>query len=122
MAKVMIVDDSKTSRRILRGILEESGYEVVCEAQNGEEGYLKYKELRPDVVTMDITMPKMDGIECLKLIRHIDENAKVIMVTAAGQKEKMMDAIKNGAAEFLTKPFEKEEIKKAFAKLCNEGK
>lgn len=121
MAKVMIVDDSKTSRRILKGILEECGHEVVFEAENGEEGYIKYKEIKPDMVTMDITMPKMDGIECLKLIRHVDDKAKVIMVTAAGQKDKMMEAIKNGAAEFLTKPFEKEAIKKALEKICAEG-
>lgn len=120
MAKIMIVDDSKTSRRILKGILEECGHEVICEAENGEIGYLKYKELKPDIVTMDITMPKMDGLECLKLIKHVDEDAKVVMVTAAGQKDKMVEAIKNGAAEFLSKPFEKESIKKALDKLCSE--
>lgn len=113
MAKVLIVDDSRTSRKILRGILEGYGYEVIAEAENGEEGYLKYKEKAPDVVTMDITMPKMDGIECLKIIKHADAEAKIIMVTAAGQKDKMMEAIKNGASEFVTKPFDKEEIKKA---------
>ncbi len=113
MAKILIVDDSKTSRRILKGILEECGHEVIGEAENGEEGYLKYKEINPDIVTMDITMPKMDGIECLKVIRHYDANANVIMVTAAGQKDKIMDAVKNGAAEFITKPFEKDDISKA---------
>lgn len=122
MSKIMIVDDSKTSRRILRSILEECGHEVIFEAENGEIGYLKYKELKPDMVTMDITMPKMDGIECLKLIKHVDENAKVVMITAAGQKDKMMEAIKNGASEFLTKPFEKESIKKALEKICKEDK
>ena len=120
MAKIMIVDDSKTSRRILKGILEEFGHEVVYEAENGEVGYVKYRELKPDIVTMDITMPKMDGIECLKLIKHVDADAKVVMVTAAGQKDKMMEAIKSGASEFLSKPFEKESIKKALDKLCSE--
>ena len=113
MAKILIVDDSRTSRKILRGILEEFGHEVIGEAENGEEGYLKYKENKPDAVTMDITMPKRDGLECLKVIKHFDAEAKVVMVTAAGQKDKMMDAIKNGASEFVTKPFDKEEIKKA---------
>ena len=117
MAKILIVDDSKTSRRILKGILEECGHEIVGEAENGEDGYLKYKEIKPDVVTMDITMPKMDGIECLKIIKHYDENAVVVMVTAAGQKDKIMDAVKNGAAEFITKPFEKDDIVKAFNNL-----
>lgn len=117
MAKILIVDDSRTSRKILRGILEGFGHEIIDEAENGEEGYLKYKELKPDAVTMDITMPKMDGLECLKVIKHFDADAKVVMVTAAGQKDKMMDAIKNGASEFVTKPFEKEEIKKALDKV-----
>lgn len=111
MAKILIVDDSRTSRNILKGILESAGHEVVGEAVNGEEGYLKYKELKPDLVTMDITMPTMDGIEALKLIKR-DEAAKVVMITAAGQKEKMMDALKYGAAEFLTKPFNDAEVVK----------
>ena len=105
MAKILIVDDSRTSRRILRGILEGAGHTII-EAVNGEDGYLKYKENSPDLVTMDITMPSMDGIEALQLIKKADENAKVIMITAAGQKEKMVSAIKHGAAEFLTKPYE----------------
>lgn len=110
MARILIVDDSRTSRRILREILEEAGHEIIGEAVNGDEGYIKYKELRPDVVTMDITMPVTDGIQALQLIRHLDKEAHVVMVTAAGQKEKMMQAIKAGAEEFITKPFELEEV------------
>ncbi len=110
MAKIMIVDDSKTSRRILREILTDAGFEVLEDAANGEEGYLKYQELKPDLVTMDITMPKMDGIEALQLIRKADENAKVVMITAAGQKDKMMQAIKHGASEFIAKPYDAKEV------------
>ncbi len=110
MARILIVDDSRTSRRFLRGILEEAGYEIIGEAVNGDEGYIKYKELKPDVVTMDITMPVTDGIQALQLIRHLDRKAHVVMVTAAGQKEKMMQAIKAGAEEFITKPFEPDEV------------
>lgn len=110
MAKVLIVDDSRTSRKILRGLLEGAGYEIVGEAVNGDEGYLKYQELKPDVVTMDITMPTTDGIQSLQLIRHYDKEACVVMITAAGQKEKMMQALKEGAAEFITKPFDKEDV------------
>ncbi len=110
MATILIVDDSRTSRKILRGVLEGAGYEIIGEATNGEEGYLKYKELKPDLVTMDITMPTMDGIESLSLIKHADENAKVIMITAAGQKEKMVEALKRGAEEFITKPFVNEDV------------
>lgn len=110
MKTVLMVDDSRVSRKILRAILEENNYEIVGEAENGEEGYLKYKELKPDLVTMDITMPKMDGIESLSLIKKEDENAKVVVITAAGQREKMIEAVKRGAAEFITKPFDKNEI------------
>lgn len=110
MAKVLIVDDSRTSRKILRNLLEEEGYEVVAEAQNGDEGYLKYAELRPDLVTMDITMPVTDGIQALQLIKHLNRDAHVIMITAAGQKEKMIQALKEGADEFVTKPYDKEDV------------
>lgn len=106
----MIVDDSKTSRSILKSILTKNGYEVIAEAEDGQEGYDKYCELHPDYVTLDITMPVMDGIETLVKIKEYDPGAKVIMVTAAGQKSKMLDAIKLGAAEFVTKPFETDQI------------
>ena len=110
MAKILIVDDSKTSRKILRSILESNGHEVIGEAINGEEAVSKFLELQPDIATMDITMPIMDGLEALKEIMNIDKNAKVVMVTAAGQKTKMVDAVKFGAVEFLTKPFDSMQI------------
>ena len=110
MATVLMVDDSRTSRKILRETLERGGFTIVGEAANGEEGYLKYKELRPDIVTMDITMPTMDGIESLSLIKKENKDAKVIMITAAGQKEKMVDALKRGAEEFIIKPFDEDEV------------
>ena len=111
MANILIVDDSRTSRKILRQILEEAGHTIIGEGVDGEDGYLKCKELKPDLVTLDITMPKMDGIEALQLIKKADENVKVVMITAAGQKEKMIQAIKYGAAEFIAKPYEAEEVK-----------
>lgn len=117
MAKILLVDDSKTSRKILRGILEENGHEVIGEAINGQDGFEKFKELHPDITTMDITMPIMDGLEALKQIMEYDKNAKVIMVTAAGQKTKMVDAIKYGAAEFIAKPFEVAQITEIVNKI-----
>lgn len=120
MAKIMIVDDSRTSRRILREILTDAGFEVLEDATNGEEGYLKYQELKPDLVTMDITMPKMDGIEALQLIRKADENAKVVMITAAGQKDKMMQAIKYGASEFIAKPYDAKGVVESINKVLSE--
>ena len=120
MARILLVDDSKTSRKILRSILEENGHEAIGEAVNGEEGIDKFKELHPDITTMDITMPVMDGLEALKDIMEIDKNAKVIMVTAAGQKTKMVDAIKFGAIEFLAKPFESSQIVEIINKVINQ--
>ena len=116
MADILIVDDSRTSRKILRKILEDKGYTVVGEAVNGEEGYLKYQELKPDLVTLDITMPKMDGLEALRLIKKFDEEAKAIMITAAGQKEKMLLAIKSGAQDFIAKPYEASDVIKVIEK------
>lgn len=110
MANILIVDDSRTSRKILRRILEEAGHAVVGEAVNGEDGFLKYQELKPDVVTLDITMPKMDGLEALRLIKKYDSNALAIMITAAGQKEKMILAIKSGASDFIAKPYEPNDV------------
>ncbi len=117
MAKILIVDDSRTSRKMLRTLLEEAGHEIVGEAVNGDDGYLKYQELKPDLVTMDITMPTTDGIQALQLIKHYDKDARVVMITAAGQKDKMLQALKEGAAEFITKPFDKEEVIKIVGKI-----
>lgn len=119
MATVLIVDDSRTSRKILRGLLEHAGFVITGEAVNGEDGYLKYKELQPDIVTMDITMPVMDGIESLSLIKHANADAKVVMITAAGQKEKMVDALKRGADEFITKPFDEAEVIATLKKITD---
>lgn len=110
MATVLIVDDSRTSRKILRGLLERAGFVITGEAVNGEDGYLKYKELQPDVVTMDITMPVMDGIETLREIKSLYPELKVIMVSAAGQKGKVIEALKLGAIDFIQKPFEPDDI------------
>ena len=122
MAKILIVDDSRTSRRILKEILTKAGHEIIGEASDGEEGYLKFKELQPDLVTLDITMPKMDGIEALKLIRREDENTAVVMITAAGQSEKMRQAVQYGASEFVAKPYETYEVTETIEKvLGNEG-
>ena len=112
-SSVLIVDDSRTSRRILKDILDRAGYKVVGEAINGKEGVAYYVKFQPDIVTMDITMPEMDGIEALRQIKRENPDAKVIMITAAGQKDKMMEAVKLGAAEFISKPFVEETVLEA---------
>ena len=119
MAKILIVDDSRTSRKMLRNILESNGHEIIDEAVNGQEGVQKFQALKPDVVTLDITMPVVDGVEALKMIKALDPESKVVMVTAAGQKNKMIECIKAGANEFLTKPFEQQEIADVINKMSN---
>lgn len=117
MATVLIVDDSRTSRRMLRELIEKMGHTVIGEAVNGEDGFLKYKELNPDLVTLDITMPKLDGIEALQLIRKYNPEANAVMITAAGQRDKMVQAVKYGAAEFITKPYEQDEVENILKKI-----
>ena len=111
---VVIVDDSRMIRKMLRGILEEEGYAVIAEAQNGVEAVAAYKQHKPDIITLDITMPQMDGVEALKEIIDYDKNANVIMITAAGQQQKVIQALKIGASKFVMKPFRKEDVMKGF--------
>ena len=108
--RVLIVDDAIFMRMKLRDILEKGGFEVVAEAQNGLEAVDKYKTEMPDIVTLDITMPEMDGITALKKIKIIDPGAKVIMCSAMGQQSMVMDAIQAGASDFIVKPFETERV------------
>lgn len=107
---VVVVDDSKLSRKVLRNMLEEAGYAVIAEATDGEEGIAAYLQFKPDVVTMDITMPNMNGMESLKEILAMDKKAQVVMISAAGQQKKIIEAIKLGAKRFITKPFEEEDV------------
>ena len=117
MANILIVDDSRTSRKILRGILEEDNHIIFGEATNGEEGYKMYGELKPDIVTMDITMPVLNGVEALKKIMSDYPEAKVIMVSAAGQQHNMIEAVNSGATEFIAKPFDPERIKSVISTI-----
>lgn len=104
--RVLVVDDTAFMRMSLRNVLEKNGYEVVGEAADGEEAVAKYKELKPDVVTMDITMPKKDGITAIKEIIAEDPDAKVIVCSAMGQKPMVIEALSAGAKDFLVKPFQ----------------
>ncbi|MBP1042021.1 response regulator [Vagococcus sp. BWB3-3] len=115
--KVLIVDDAVFMRMKLRDILEKNGYEVVDEAANGLEAIEKYKATTPDLVTMDITMPEMDGVEALKQIKTFDANAKVLMCSAMGQQGMVMDAIRAGAVDFIVKPFDSDRVIKALDKV-----
>lgn len=117
MPVILIVDDSRTSRKILRRIIADLGYDSIEEAENGQVGYMKYKEIKPDVVLLDITMPVMDGLETLQLIMKENDQAKVVMVSAAGQREKVTKAIKCGAANFISKPYEPEDIQRMIRQI-----
>ncbi|MCL1975931.1 MAG: response regulator [Firmicutes bacterium] len=118
MAKVMIVDDAAFMRIQIKNMLSKNGYEVAGEAENGMMAVERYKELKPDVVTMDITMPEMSGLDALREILKIDSNAKVVMVSAMGQEAMVRDAILSGAKGFIVKPFKEEGIIAAIKKLC----
>lgn len=120
MAKILIVDDSKTSRKFLRNMLEQAGHEIVAEAVNGAEGVEKFRIYRPDITIMDITMPVLGGIDAVKDIIEIDPDAKIIMVTAAGQKANMIEALKKGAADFIQKPFDMDVIVNTIEKVMEE--
>jgi CheY-like chemotaxis protein len=112
LGRILIVDDSRMSRNMLRNILEKAGYAITGEASNGVEAVEAYQESSPDLVTLDITMPQMDGLEALTKILEIDADAKAIMITAAGQQDKLIKALKVGAKRFISKPFHEDEILK----------
>jgi len=106
MGRILIVDDTLFMRTLLKNILFSGGHAIVGEAGDGDEAIEKYKELKPDLVTMDVVMPKMNGIEALKAIKAFDPNAKVIMCTAVGQEQMVKLAIKSGARGYVVKPFQ----------------
>lgn len=114
--RVLIVDDALFMRMKLKDILERNGFEVVAEAQNGMEAVEKFKSERPDIVTMDITMPEMSGIEAVKAIKKIDPDAKIIMCSAMGQQAMVMEAIQAGAQDFIVKPFQSDRVLDALNK------
>ncbi len=117
--KVLIVDDAAFMRMMIKDILTKNGYEIVGEAENGIKAVEKFQELRPDLTTMDITMPEMDGISAVKEIKKIDENAKVIMCSAMGQQAMVIEAIQSGARDFIVKPFQPDRVLEAVRKVLS---
>lgn len=118
-AKVLIVDDAAFMRMMLKDILSKNGFEVVGEAENGKIASQMYGELKPDVVTMDITMPEMDGIAAVKEIKGSDPSAKIVMVSAMGQQAMVIEAIRAGAADFIVKPFQPDRVLEALGKALS---
>lgn len=118
MAKgILLVDDAAFMRMMLKDILEKNGYEVVGEAENGVKAVEKYKELSPDLVIMDITMPEMDGIAAVKEIKKINSDATIVMCSAMGQQAMVIEAIQSGAKDFIVKPFQADRIIEAVKKV-----
>src|SRR5699024_11846440 len=114
MAKrILIVDDAAFMRMMIKDILIKNNFEVVGEAQDGAEAVEKYKELTPDLVTMDITMPEKDGITALKEIKDINPEARIVMCSAMGQQAMVIDAIQAGAKDFIVKPFQSDRDRKS---------
>jgi len=114
---VIIADDAQFMRVMLKDILEDSGWLVVAEAADGREAVERYRELRPDLVMLDITMPGLDGVEACRRIVALDPHAKVVMVSALGQKEEVLAAIRAGAGDFVIKPFEAERVEETVRSL-----
>lgn len=113
MAKIMVVDDAAFLRAMLKDILVKGGHEVIVEAKDGLEAVEKYRALRPDLVTMDITMPVMEGVEAVKEIRKLDPRANIVMCSAMGQKDLIIQAIQSGAKDFIVKPFQSNRVLEA---------
>ncbi|KJS15947.1 MAG: chemotaxis protein CheY [Peptococcaceae bacterium BRH_c4b] len=109
-------------RMMIKNIVAKNGYEVVGEAENGKQAVEMYANSSPDVVTMDITMPEMDGIDGVKAIRSIDPNAVIIMCSAMGQQSMVMDAIQAGAKDFIVKPFQQDRLLQALERVLSRGK
>ena len=119
MKRVLIVDDASVVRMLIKKVLTQADFEVVGEAVNGIDALAKYKELRPDLVTMDITMPEADGIQATKDIIAFDAKAKVVMLSGIDQKEMLWQAIKAGAVFYIVKPFENDRILSTLNEVIN---
>jgi two-component system, chemotaxis family, chemotaxis protein CheY len=116
MPSVLIADDAAFMRMMIKNILSGAGYEILGEAENGAVAVAKYKELNPDLTTMDITMPEMDGLQALKEIRALDPAARVVMCSAMGQQSMVIESIQAGAKDFIVKPFQPDRVLEAVQK------
>ena len=117
MARVLVCDDSAFMRMMLKKLLVENGHDVVAEASDGMEAVQFHRQYKPDITTMDITMPKIEGIQAVRLIREEEPLARIIMVTAIGQRAIITEAIEAGAADFIVKPFEPAKVLETISKV-----
>ncbi len=119
MARVLVVDDAAFMRKMVTDALTKGGHEVVGEAGNGVEALTQYRELKPDLMTLDIKMPEKDGIAALKELMELDPSAKVVMCSALGQESKVLESIKLGAKDFVVKPFQADRVIEAVGKALS---
>lgn len=117
--RVLIVDDAMFMRRMLSDILEKGGHTVCGEASTGKEAVEQYQEVKPDLVTMDIIMPDMSGIEAVKEIRKLDNDAKILMVSAMGQQALVLEAVQAGALDYVVKPFQPSRVLESIDRIIN---
>ena len=121
MARVLVVDDAAFMRKVLTDALVAGGHEVVGEAGDGEAALAAYRDVQPDLVTLDITMPTKDGLAALRELMEIDPAARVVICSALGQETKVLDAIKAGAKDFVVKPFERDRLLSAVEKALGQA-
>ncbi len=112
--RLLVVDDALLMRKRIKEIAEDAGWEIAGEASNGEEALVLYQQQKPDLVTLDIVMPKMDGVSALKQLMQHDPRARIVMVSAVDQKAKLAECIQAGAIDFIVKPFEKSRLREFF--------
>lgn len=116
---ILIVDDASFMRMMIKDILTKNGFDIVGEAENGVKAVEKYKELTPELVIMDITMPEMDGIQAVKEIKKLNSEAKIVMCSAMGQQAMVIEAIQAGAKDFIVKPFQADRVVEAVKKVLS---
>lgn len=112
-ARILVVDDAAFMRHLVKRCLSQAGFEVVGEASNGSEAADKYKDLKPDLVTLDMVMPEVDGLEAIRRIRALDGKARIVVVSAVDQRENLLEAIRLGASDYIVKPFDAERVTSA---------
>ncbi|MCI9551938.1 response regulator [Acutalibacter intestini] len=117
MAKILLVDDAAFMRKVIKDTLSKNGYSDLHEAVDGADAVEKFKELNPDLVIMDITMPNMDGLEALKAMRQLNGSANIVMCSAMGQEAMVIEAIQSGAKDFIVKPFKSDRIMKTVTSI-----
>ncbi len=121
MKRLLVVDDALFMRKMIGGVAAEAGWSVVGEAANGAEAVTLYEQVRPDLVTLDLVMPVMGGLDALRRIRALDPTARVVVVSALDQKQALLDSIREGAIDFVVKPFDRQRVINLLGKLAGGG-